>query len=165
MHSFIFDKNPTGKYYYFYLGKYLFTYAIYAVQLHYSYYIQGGAQLDQLQIHQLGKEFAKFFVYYCEGEQYVALIDQFRWAKTRTALIESMMELLQYSNPDGDLFDSELTDNDWKRLTNFILQADIRKVRHLHTTMIRYISAFELEKIKMTEEYLTELLIHFDEQE
>lgn len=121
--------------------------------------------MDKHQIHQLGKEFAKFFVYYCEGEKYVAMIDQFRWAKTRASLIESMMKLLQYSNPSGELFDSELTDEDWKRLTNFILHADIQDVRHLHTTMIRYISTFELEKIKKTEEYLTELLIHFEEGE
>lgn len=121
--------------------------------------------MDQNQIYQLGKEFAKFFVYYCEGEQYVTMIDEFRWAKTRITLIESMMKLLQYSSSSEELFDAEWTDEDWKRLTHFILHADIHNVRHLHTTMIRYISTFELEKIRKTEEYLTELLIHFEEEE
>jgi hypothetical protein len=113
----------------------------------------------------LGKEFAKFFVYYCEGEQYVNLIDQFRWAKTRITLIEAMTKLLQYSNSNSqpELTDMELSDEDWKRLTNFILHADIQDVRVFHTTMIRYVSAFELEKIKKTEKYLTELLIHYDD--
>jgi hypothetical protein len=93
------------------------------------------------------------------------MIDEFRWAKTRISLIESMISLIQYSSPNRQLPDSELTDEDWKRLTDFILHANIQKVRYLHTTMIRYISTFELEKIKKTEEYLTKLLIHYDEGE
>lgn len=74
-----------------------------------------------------------------------------------------MTRLLQYSNPQPELPEMKLSDEDWKRLTKFILHADIQNVRELHTTMIRYVSAFELEKIKKTEEYLTELLIHFDD--
>ncbi|MCH5584348.1 hypothetical protein MK805_05110 [Shimazuella sp. AN120528] len=121
--------------------------------------------MDQDQLLHLGKEFAKFFVYYCEGEQYVTMIDQFRWAKTRITLVESIATLLQYSNPNPDLPDPKLTDEDWKRLTTFILKAKIQDVRHLHTTMIRFISTFELEKIRKTEEYLTKLLIHYDDGE
>ena len=119
--------------------------------------------MEQNQLLYLGQKFAKFFVYYCEGEQYVTMIDQFRWAKTRTTLVESMITLLQYSSPNPDLPDPQLTEEDWKRLTHFILKADIQDVKHLHTTMIRSISTFELEKIKKTEEYLTKLLIHFED--
>jgi hypothetical protein len=109
-------------------------------------------------------ELAKYFVYYCEGENYVSMIDQFRWAKTRITLIEAIINLLQHSKPDRQLVETQLTDEDWKRLTTFIQRADIHDVRILHTAMIRYVSAFELEKIQKTEEYLTELLIHFDEE-
>jgi hypothetical protein len=77
-------------------------------------------------------------------------------------LIEAMIILLEHSQPDLTQT-TPLTDEDWKRLTTFIQTADIQQVRNLHTTMIRYISVFELEKIQKTEEYLTKLLIHFEE--
>jgi hypothetical protein len=118
----------------------------------------------QNQLTRLGKEFAKYFVYCCEGEQYVALIDQFRWAKTRPALIAAMSFLLQYgkftTNQEPTI---SITTQEWKRLNEFILDGEIDTVRQLHTTMIRYVSAYEMERIRETEKCIVELLIHFDQ--
>lgn len=119
--------------------------------------------MDQNQIIYSGKEFAQYFVYCCDGEQYVYMIDQFRWAKTRLTLIEAIAALLQYGKTIDYRDAVTITTQKWEQLTEFIRNGDINAVRQLHTAMIRYVSAYELEKIRKTEKYLTELLIHFDQ--
>lgn len=119
--------------------------------------------MEQDQYIYLGKEFAKFFVYCCEGAGYVSMIDQFRWAKNRQALIDAMSTLLEHGKTSTHQVAEMITPQKWKRLTDFILQGEFHKVREAHTAMIRYVSAYELEKIRITEAYLTKLLVHYDQ--
>jgi hypothetical protein len=110
---------------------------------------------------QLGKELARCFVYGCNGNQYVALIDQFRLAKTRLALLEAIFVLLKYEDPTtkSEYRMARISPQRLKNLCLFIRKEEINNVRHLHEWMIRHISVFEMEKIKKTEQYLMELLV------
>jgi phage terminase large subunit len=110
-----------------------------------------------MEIFEISTELAKFFVFHCQTKNYVEMIDQFRYASTRHSLVESMIQLLEHSeyNP---AFPTTLTDEYWKKFVDFILYADIEKVKRLHTAMIYHISAFELEKMYVTEVYLQQLL-------
>ncbi len=118
--------------------------------------------MKQEELIHLGKEFAKFFVYCCEGEQYTSMIDEFRWAKNRLTLVESISTLLQFGKTATPINTKEISSEKCKRLTEFIQNGEFQAVKDLHTTMIRYVSAYELEKIRETEQYLTELLVQFD---
>jgi hypothetical protein len=110
-----------------------------------------------MDLYEIAKELAKFFVFHCQTKNYVKMIDQFRWATTRNSLIEATIELLEHSEYDPE-YPTALTDESWKKFVNFVVNADIEEVKRLHTTMIHSISAYELEKIHVTEAHLQRLL-------
>jgi hypothetical protein len=116
--------------------------------------------VDHSQLIQISKEIAKYFVYGCEGEQYLSLIESFRIAKTRNSLIEAICSLLQYgeSLASQGKHPLKITKQEWKGLCQFIRRAEIDNVRRFHVAMISYISTVELEKIQQMEQYVAKLL-------
>jgi hypothetical protein len=116
--------------------------------------------VDHSQLNRISKEIATYFVYGCEGEQYLSLIESFRIAKTRSSLIQTICSLLQYgeSLANQGEYPLKITKQEWKGLCQFIRRAEINNIRQFHAVMISYISTVELEKIHEMEQYVARLL-------
>jgi hypothetical protein len=115
--------------------------------------------VEGIQITQLGKEITRFFVYYCEGEQYFSLIERFRQADTRHTLLEAIHSFIYFGESitmKGKRL--RITPEKWECLCQFIRHGTIGDVRQLHTSMITSVSLLEMEKIHSTEQYLAKLL-------
>lgn len=121
------------------------------------------SRLERTQIFQLGKEIARFFVYYCEGEQYVSLIEQFREARSRRMLIDVVHSFIYY----GEVItvqakQLQVTSAKWQTLCQFFRHGKIEEARRLHASMITSIAMLEMEKIRSTQQYLAKLLSGLD---
>lgn len=124
-----------------------------------SLYDRSG-KVGQSQLIQISKEIANYFVYCCEGEYYLSLVESFRKAKTRNSLIEAIFSLLQYgeSSPNQGKQPLTITEQEWEELCQFIRNGGIYDVRQFHAEMISYICNVELEKIRLMEQYVAKLL-------
>jgi hypothetical protein len=116
--------------------------------------------MGQSQLIKISKEIANYFVYCCEGEHYLALVESFRKAKTRNSLIEAICSLLQYgeSLPNQGKLPLTITEQEWEELCQFIHNGKIDDVRQFHAAMISYICTVELEKVRQMEQYVAKLL-------
>jgi hypothetical protein len=113
----------------------------------------------------LGKELAKYLVYCCEHDDYVTRMDHFRLATSRYSLIEVIYSLYQAGGEASPQRTKpiRLTDYQIEELCAFIRTKEIQEVKDLHTSMIRDISTFDLEKIHQMEQYIEQLLADLQE--
>jgi hypothetical protein len=113
----------------------------------------------------LGKELAKYLVYCCEHDDYVTRMDHFRLATSRYSLIEAIYSLYQAGSAVSPQRTKpiRLTDYQIEELCAFIRTKEIQEVKDLHTSMIRDIATFDLEKIHQMEQYIEQLLADLQE--
>jgi hypothetical protein len=115
----------------------------------------------------VGKELAKYLVYSCEHDDYVTRMDHFRLATSRQMLIEAIYSLYQSGEPViiQSAKPIQLTADQIEDLCAYIRTKDIHEVKDLHTSMIRDIATFDLEKIHEIEQYIGQLLDDLHEGE
>jgi hypothetical protein len=113
----------------------------------------------------VGKELAKYLVYSCEHDDYVTRMDHFRLATSRQSLIEAIYSLYQAGEPVmiQSTKPTQLSADQIETLCAFIRTEDIHEVKDLHTSMIRDIATFDLEKIHQMEQYIEQLLSDLQE--
>ncbi|WP_028777045.1 hypothetical protein [Shimazuella kribbensis] len=108
---------------------------------------------------EIANELAEYFVYHCgEGDHYVSLIDKLRESNTRSTLISSIYVLLRYGHIHLEQSMEKMNRRKMESLFHFIKIAKNEEVCRFHSSLITFISAFELEKIRNHERYLLELL-------
>ena len=116
--------------------------------------------MEFTQIKRWGKELAKYFVYYCEQENYIEQMNQFRMSSTRLDLITAIHSLQLEGEPLSTQSKQppQITPKNIELLCEFIRTAKKNEVRQLHTLMIEEIAQLELEKIHQMEQYMIDLL-------
>jgi hypothetical protein len=94
-------------------------------------------------------------------------MDHFRLATSRQSLIEAIYSLYQAGGTESPQRTKpiKLTDHQIEELYAFIRTKEIQEVKDLHTSMIRDIATFDLEKIHEIEEYVGQLLDDLHEGE
>lgn len=108
---------------------------------------------------EIADELAEYFVYLCgEGDDYVSLIDKIRDSETRASLIKSIYVLLRYGHLHLKQSMEKMNRKKIDSLFHFIKTGEHDEVCRFRSSLITFISAFELEKIREQERYLLELL-------
>lgn len=108
---------------------------------------------------QLGKKLAEYFVYYSgEAEDYVALTDRLRIARTVRELMQSVEALLSAGEHFQPAQEVGIRPNEIAALYHFFCNGDKLAVSRFRAKLIADISMFELEKIQEQERYLRDLL-------
>lgn len=107
----------------------------------------------------MGRKLAEYFVYYCSnGEHYVALVDCLREAKTRSELLTTICILLRYGRLHLKQGIDGISQKKLDELYQFIREGKKEEVSRFHSSLITYVSTFELENMRQQERYLLELL-------
>jgi hypothetical protein len=121
-------------------------------------------KMEKRQVKQICQKIVRFIVYSCEGEQYPALMEFFRAAKTRKEWLDAMHLFIDYgiSQKREDL---PITQQEWDDVWCFVHQAKIADVRDLHIAMIKVIARLELEKIHELEQYVTDILLDLEAED
>lgn len=107
----------------------------------------------------IGKKLAEYFAYYCShGEHYVSLVDHLREAKTRSELLTTICILLRYGRLHLKQGIEDIGQKKMDDLYQFIREGEKEEVSRFHSSLITYISTFELENMRQQERYLLQLL-------
>ncbi len=108
---------------------------------------------------QTAQKLAKYFVYCCgEGDHYVELVAQLRAADTRYTLLEAVYILLHYGERSLHQKMKNMSRKRMGSLFIFFRKGEIKEVSRFRSTLINWITTYELEKIHQQERYLVELL-------
>ncbi|WP_169818267.1 hypothetical protein [Shimazuella kribbensis] len=123
--------------------------------------------VELAQMKQIGEKLARYLVYCCEQDDYVQRMDHFRSATSRLSLIEVIYSLYHTGETIAtqSTVPIQLDPQQIEELCVFIRSGDILDIRQLHTSMIRNIATFDLEKIHQIEQHIGLLLADLKEGE
>lgn len=102
---------------------------------------------------------AEYFVSYAgEGVHYVLLIEQLRFANTRSDFLTTVQTLINYGELQEKQCVDKIDQTSIDVLLQFIRIGNIAQVSQFRSALSHHIWIYELEKIRQQEQYLMKLL-------